>query len=145
MLTDSVAVCLLDLDLESFVVELINDAGDVIPLLGQSDSEDRFTIFAINASALDEFDDPVNARGHIVNGTVDKKYLGYGNDVFRTLRENVFLHVVKGVETKVILIALCMSRSPSWFPLLPNKQIGHSTSAIGVESFYYCCMCRLSM
>ena len=103
MLADSVAVCLLDLNLESFAAELIADAADVIPVLGDSNSEDHFIIFALSTSALDESDEPVNALGHIVNGTVVKKQLYGYNNVFRSLRENVFLHVVKGIDTKVML------------------------------------------
>ncbi len=101
VLSDSVSECLFDLDLESFVTELINDASDVIPLLDSSDDEACFTIFALNSS---EVDSSVNALGHIVNGTVMRKFLKHG-DVFRSLRENVFLHVVRGVDSKVIIMA----------------------------------------
>ena len=96
MLSDSLAVCLLDLNLESFTAELIADAPEVIPVLGNSDSEDRFTLFA-----LDEVDEPVDALGYVVNGTVDKNRFYFGAKVFSTLRENVLLHVVKGADGKV--------------------------------------------
>ena len=89
-LADSVAVCLLDIsELQPFVVQLIDDASEVIPALGNSENEDSFTVFAFNTDAGD-----VNALGYIVNGTVNKNRLG-SSAVFRTLREDVFLHFVR--------------------------------------------------
>jgi uncharacterized surface protein with fasciclin (FAS1) repeats len=103
MLADSVAVCLLDLNLESFVVELIDDAPEIIPSLGNEENNNRFTIFALNSSTMDQLDTSVNVLGHLVNGTVEKKGLRYGA-VFPSLREDVFLHVVRGEEDQTYYV-----------------------------------------
>ena len=102
VLADSVAVCLLDLSLEPFVLEIIQDAPDIIPMLGNSDDERRFTVFALTTEALDQLDpmNQVDALCHIANKTVDKKHLG-DFSVYPSVKEDSYLHVVQGVDTKV--------------------------------------------
>ena len=82
--------CLLDLNLTSFVGELLSSAPALLGQLGNENTNDQFTVFAVKNEGFAS--GPISAQGHIVNKTVlGKQLLGL---VLKTQSAgNVFLHV----------------------------------------------------
>ena len=89
VLVESVSECLLELNLDSFIVQTLTEAPDTANEFGNS--ERSFTVFGLRDDAVDP---SVSVLGHIVNRTVEGKRLGRGS-VLPTLAENVSLHFGK--------------------------------------------------
>ena len=81
--------CLLELNLTSFVGELLSSAPVLLGQLGNENTNDRFTVFAVRD---EDFNGPISAQGHIVNKTVLGKQL-LGGLVLKSQSPDVFLRV----------------------------------------------------
>ena len=103
VLMDSVADCLLELDLQSFTVELLSEAPEVVDELGSGDTNNSYTVFGLSDEELESRDLPVGLLGHVLNRTVESKHLTDGR-VLQTLVPEVFLHIRKSssLSSKVL-------------------------------------------
>lgn len=91
---ESVTECLLELNLDEFTLQLLQEASDIADQLGNPDSDGSFTVFGV---ADGDTDESVSTLGHIVNKTVQGKRLRHGT-VLQTLAENVSLHSGRSSE-----------------------------------------------
>ena len=79
--------------MDSFTNQLLLTApNDLLDQLGDGDSENHLTVFALPGSKS-----PAQALAHVVNGSMEGKWLKHGT-VLQSLIPNVLLHVGKADE-----------------------------------------------
>ena len=90
VLRESVADCLLELNLESLLTESLEEFGD-------AESSEDYTIFALNDTSLEGVEVPDSLLGYVVDGA----FRFEDGMVFPTLAEDVYLHIGKGEEVTI--------------------------------------------
>lgn len=86
----TVTDCLLELNLTSFISELLASAPALLGQLGNEKPNDQFTVFGVRDEGFAS--GPISAQGHIVDRRVEGKKL-FGGLVLKTEAPDIFLHV----------------------------------------------------
>ena len=94
VLRESVADCLLELNLQSFTIQLLTESLELTEEFGDAESSEGYTIFALTDASLEGVEVPDSLLGYVVDGTFRIK----DGKVFPTLAEDVYLHIGKGEE-----------------------------------------------
>ena len=88
VLRESLANCLLELNLDSFNAQLTAEAPELTAEL--EDSNNSYIILALANASLEGMEPPASLLGHVVNVTFEGKYFVR---VLPTLAEDVYLHI----------------------------------------------------
>ena len=94
MLRESVADCLLELNLELFTVQLLTESPEFTEELGNAESSESYTIFALTDASLEGVEAPDSLLGHVADGFVRGRYCTNGK-VLSTPVDDVYLHIGK--------------------------------------------------
>lgn len=92
VLRESVADCLLELDLELFTVQLLLESPELTEELGNAESSESYTVFSLTNDLLEGVEAPASLLGHVADGLLSGRYFRNGK-VLSTPADEVLLHI----------------------------------------------------